>query len=109
MFVQVASTEKTKHRMDTELEDLQLEFERVNAAAIVADKRAQNFDKVIGEWKLKVEDLCSELEASQRECRCTFIFVRRAGQEGAETKFTQELQFGGVPSTRLLGRDQRAA
>merc|ERR1712060_914775 len=24
---------------------------------------------VIGEWKLKVEDLCSELEASQRECR----------------------------------------
>ena len=32
--------------MDTELEDLQLEFERVNAAAIVADKRAQNFDKV---------------------------------------------------------------
>ena len=46
LSVQVASTEKTKHRMDTELEDLQLEFERVNAAAIVADKRAQNFDKV---------------------------------------------------------------
>ena len=46
--LQVASTEKTKHRMDTELEDLQLEFERVNAAAIVADKRAQNFDKVLG-------------------------------------------------------------
>merc|ERR1711937_314427 len=40
----VASTEKTKHRMDTELEDLQLEYERVNAAAIVAEKRAQNFD-----------------------------------------------------------------
>merc|ERR1719151_346655 len=63
----VASTEKTKHRLDTELEDLQLEFERINAAAIVAEKRAQNFDKVIGEWKLKVEDLCSELEANQRE------------------------------------------
>ena len=26
LFVQVASTEKTKHRMDTELEDLQLEL-----------------------------------------------------------------------------------
>merc|ERR1712212_1281617 len=65
----VASTEKTKHRMDTELEDLQLEYERVNAAAIVAEKRAQNFDKVVGEWKLKVGDLGNELEASQRECR----------------------------------------
>merc|ERR1719336_1507388 len=42
LHTKVASTEKTKHRMDTELEDLQLEFERVNAAAIVADKRAQN-------------------------------------------------------------------
>merc|ERR1719221_1947219 len=55
LHTKVASTEKTKHRLDTELDDLQLEFERVNAAAIVAEKRAQNFDKVIGEWKLKVE------------------------------------------------------
>merc|ERR1712038_1815518 len=28
----VASTEKTKHRLETELEDLQLEYERVHAA-----------------------------------------------------------------------------
>merc|ERR1712029_153767 len=65
----VASTEKTKHRLDTELEDLQLEYERINAAAIVAEKRAENFDKVVGEWKIKVQDLSNELEASQRECR----------------------------------------
>ena len=30
--------------------------------------------QVIGEWKLKVEDLCSELEASQRECRSSSNF-----------------------------------
>merc|ERR1711899_14307 len=65
----VASTEKTKHRLDTELEDLQLEYERINAAAIVAEKRAENFDKVVGEWKIRVQDLSNELEASQRECR----------------------------------------
>jgi len=79
----VGSTEKTKHRMDTELEDLQLEFERVNAAAIVAEKRAQNFDKVLGEWKAKVDDLNSELEASQRECRNynSEVFRLKAGWE----------------------------
>jgi len=67
--------------MDTELEDLQLEYERVNAAAIVAEKRAQNFDKVVGEWKMKVEDLASELEASQRESRNynSEVFRLRAG------------------------------
>merc|ERR1719322_1394150 len=65
----VASTEKTKHRLETELEDLQLEYERVHAAAVISEKRGKNFDKVVGEWKAKVDDLNAELEASQRESR----------------------------------------
>merc|ERR1712142_990413 len=65
----VAATEKTKHRLETELEDLQLEYERVHAAAIITEKRGRNFDKVIGEWKAKVDDLGTEIEASQKECR----------------------------------------
>merc|ERR1712173_554385 len=69
--------------LDTELEDLQLEYERINAAAIVAEKRAENFDKVVAEWKLKVGDLGNELEASQRECRNynSEVFRLRAGWE----------------------------
>merc|ERR1719438_141658 len=47
----VASTEKTKHRLETELEDLQLEYERVHAAAIITERRGKNFDKVVSEWK----------------------------------------------------------
>merc|ERR1719251_543007 len=58
----VASTEKTKHRLETELEDLQLEYERVHAAAIITEKRGRNFDKVVGEWKSKVDDLSSEID-----------------------------------------------
>ena len=42
----VASTEKTKHRLETELEELQLEYERVHAAAIITERRGKNFDKV---------------------------------------------------------------
>merc|ERR1712012_84032 len=34
----VASTEKTKHRLETELEDLQLEYERVHAAAVITER-----------------------------------------------------------------------
>merc|ERR1712241_1663336 len=44
----VASTEKAKHRLETELEDLQLEYERVHAAAIITERRGKNFDKVVG-------------------------------------------------------------
>merc|ERR1739848_834869 len=34
----VASTEKTKHRLEVELEELQMEYERVHAAAIITEK-----------------------------------------------------------------------
>ena len=43
----VTTTEKTKHRLEAELEDLQLEYERVHAAAIITEKRGKNFDKVL--------------------------------------------------------------
>ena len=42
----ISATEKTKHRLETELEDLQLEYERVHAAAVITEKRGRNFDKV---------------------------------------------------------------
>ena len=42
----VSATEKTKHRLETELGDLQLEYERVHAAAVITEKRGRNFDKV---------------------------------------------------------------
>merc|ERR1712203_318662 len=65
----VASTEKTKHRLETELEDLQLEYERVHAAAIITERRGKNFDKVVSEWKAKSDDVTAEVDASQKECR----------------------------------------
>merc|ERR1719494_1562826 len=81
----VASTEKTKHRLETELEDLQLEYERVHAAAIITEKRGKNFDKVVGEWKAKVDDLSAEVDASQKECRNynSELFRLKAAQDEA--------------------------
>ena len=42
----IVSTEKSKMRLEVELEDLQLEYERVHAAAVITEKRGRNFDKV---------------------------------------------------------------
>ena len=65
----VASTEKIKHRLDIELEEMQMEYERTHAAAVITEKRARNFDKVVNEWKAKADDIIAELEASRSECR----------------------------------------
>merc|ERR1711994_368101 len=65
----IASAEKSKSRMDNELEELSMEYERTHAAAMITEKRGRNFDKVVGEWKAKADDLMAELDACSSECR----------------------------------------
>merc|ERR1712183_217136 len=65
----IAATEKSKHHIETELEELAMEYERTHAAAIITEKRAHNFDKVVGEWKCKADDLMAELDACRSEAR----------------------------------------
>merc|ERR1740128_94708 len=65
----IASAEKSKHRMDAELEEVSMEYERTHAAAVITEKRGKNFEKVVGEWKAKADDVAAEVEASQNEGR----------------------------------------
>merc|ERR1712055_1234477 len=65
----IASAEKIKHRVESELEEMAMEYERTHAAAVITEKRARNFDKVVGEWKCKADDLMAELDACHSECR----------------------------------------
>ena len=46
-----------------------MEYERINSAIAVADKKLKNYDSVVGEWRVKCEDIGRELEESLRECR----------------------------------------
>merc|ERR1719383_250796 len=65
----ISSTEKSKHRLEGELEEISMEYERTHAAAVITEKRGKNFDKVVGEWKAKADDIQTEVEASHSECR----------------------------------------
>ena len=56
MNQKVASTEKTKHRLESELEELQLEYERVHAAAVITEKRGRNFDKVCPTYTFPIDN-----------------------------------------------------
>ena len=57
----IASTEKSKMRLETELDDLQLDYERAHAAAIITEKHGRNFDKVclIFMWWKKRNEMTS--------------------------------------------------
>ena len=43
-----ASLEKTKQRLQGEVEDLMIDVERANGLAANLDKKQRNFDKVLG-------------------------------------------------------------
>ena len=51
MNAKCSSLEKTKHRLQNEIEDLMVDVERSNAAAAALDKKQRNFDKV--EFKIQ--------------------------------------------------------
>merc|ERR1712002_1344246 len=69
LTTKVANAEKSKTRMNAELDEISMEYERVHAAALITEKRAKNFDKVLGEWQSKASDVGAEIAASQDEGR----------------------------------------
>merc|ERR1712128_74933 len=81
----IANVEKSKNRIAQELEELSMEYERAHAAAIIVEKRAMNYDKVVGEWQTKAADIAAEVEASYIECRnySSEVFRVKAAQEEA--------------------------
>merc|ERR1711992_481641 len=70
-------------RLATDLDDISMEYERVHAAALITEKRAKNFDKVLGEWQSKAADLAAEIGASQDEGRnySSELFRLKAAQQ----------------------------
>merc|ERR1711933_599361 len=81
----ITNAEKSKTRMNNELDDLAMEYERVHAAALITEKRGKNFDKVLGEWQAKAADVASEVEASQNEGRnySSELYRLKAAQDEA--------------------------
>merc|ERR1719273_709464 len=71
--------------MNSELDDLAMEYERVHAAALITEKRGKNFDKVLGEWQSKAADVSAEVAASQDEGRnySSELFRLKAAQDEA--------------------------
>ncbi|CAL1262322.1 unnamed protein product [Larinioides sclopetarius] len=84
-----SSLEKTKTRLQGELEDMSIEVEKANSLANALEKKQKSFDKIVAEWKQRVDDLAAELDASQRECRnySTEVFKLRTQYEESQEQY----------------------
>merc|ERR1740137_59429 len=63
------SLEKIKARISSEYDVMYAECERAQAMAASAEKKQRNFEKVITEWKMKVDDLARDVDSAQLESR----------------------------------------
>ncbi|XP_074602160.1 myosin heavy chain isoform X13 [Brevipalpus obovatus] len=81
--------EKTKQRLQGEIEDMSIEVEKANSLAASLEKKQKHFDKIVADWKHKVDDLAAELDASQKECRnySTELFKLRALYEESQEHY----------------------
>merc|ERR1712002_171639 len=64
-----ASLEKSKVRLEQDYEALHIDYNKIHANVGAAEKKQKNFDKILAEWKLKIDDLGLEYDNSQKEWR----------------------------------------
>lgn len=59
------SMEKIKQRLSTQLEDMHAEADRSRTLVAQMEKKQTYYDKILAEWKSKVNDMTAELDASR--------------------------------------------
>merc|ERR1712002_226103 len=69
MQFKFAGLEKSKQRLEADYEALHIDYNKIHANVGAAEKKQKNFDKILAEWKLKIDDLGLEYDNSQKEVR----------------------------------------
>merc|ERR1711881_199689 len=65
----LAQLEKAKGKLQGELEDMTVQLDQAQILNASIDKKAKQFDRLVGEWKGKVDSLGMDLDNSQKETR----------------------------------------
>merc|ERR1712179_521173 len=61
--------EKVKGKLASELDGLRTDYDQATGAAAAAEKKQINFDKIVGDYKAKVDDLTNDVSMSMLESR----------------------------------------
>jgi chromosome segregation ATPase len=61
--------EKAKQKLQGELENMSVQLDQAQILNSSMEKKAKQFDRIVGEWKSKVDGLGMDLDNSQKETR----------------------------------------
>merc|ERR1712218_701810 len=61
--------EKTKSKVELELGEMSVQLDQAQPVNSQMEKRARQYDRLVGDWKTKVESLARELDTAQKDTR----------------------------------------
>merc|ERR1711915_377875 len=67
--LKLSQIEKVKAKTEAEMNEMMQNLDQAQILQHTMEKRAKQFDKVIAEWKQKVDSLSRDLDVSQKDCR----------------------------------------
>merc|ERR1712172_292138 len=65
----LSQIEKARGKLHTEIEEMTVNLDQAQILNNLMEKKAKQFDKIVGEWKRKVDGLATDLDVAQKECR----------------------------------------
>merc|ERR1711902_484065 len=61
--------DKAKAKLQSEIDAMAAQTDQAHILNSSMEKKAKQFDKIVGEWKMKVDGLGMDLDVAQKECR----------------------------------------
>merc|ERR1712179_864064 len=69
MNAKLGQIEKAKGKLQAEIDQMAAQTDQAHILNSSMEKKAKQFDKIVGEWKMKVDGLGMDLDVAQKECR----------------------------------------
>merc|ERR1711956_30951 len=67
--LKVAQIDKAKGKLQADIDTMAAQADAAHLLNSSMEKKAKQFDKIVGEWKLKVDSTSMDLDNAQKECR----------------------------------------
>merc|ERR1712121_615368 len=65
----LGQVEKSKLKIQQDIEEMAAQADQAHILNSSMEKKAKQFDRIVGEWKQKVDSLSMDLDVAQKECR----------------------------------------
>jgi len=98
----LSQIDKAKCKIHGEIEEMTVNLDQAQILNNQMEKKARQFDKIVGEWKRKVDGLAMDLDVAQKECRnaSSDLFRVKAAYEEAVAQL-EEVRRDGEESTSI--------